>query len=135
MAECKRAGAWSAEGSISSRTLSTLLCCSSIQCRKRLLIAVATGKFPQRFRLENFHLLLGILQLALTKLQQFRATFVCREGFFQRKLASLHIFDDGLQLRECIFEGQFLFGFRFRHDRFRAQWPREGISIIANRLK
>ncbi len=54
----------------------------------------------QHAAFQNLHLLLGILQLGLAQLEQFRAAFVCRQRLLQRHLAFFHRFNDFFELRQ-----------------------------------
>ena len=75
-----------------------------------------TRKFPKRVGLEDFHLLLGILQLALAELQELGATLVGGKRLFQRQLTAFHGLDDSLEFRKCGLECQLFFGLGLGHE-------------------
>src|SRR5262245_42706145 len=95
----------SGDGSTRSSASWTRCNCSCDQVAKSVVVAIVTLEVPQDAVLQDFHLLLRILQSRLAVLQQLRATLVGSERTLERQLARFHGGNDFFELRQRRLEG------------------------------
>src|SRR5262245_57574769 len=117
----------SAAGSTRWSVSCTRCNCECDQAAKSVVVAIVTFEVPQDAVLQDFHLLLRILQSRLAVLQQFRAALVRSKRPLERQLARFHAGNDFFQLGQRCFEGFRRLGFRgFGHalERLRTKGER-----------